>query len=250
MVLEEQVALITGASSGIGRAIALAMARQGARVGVNYYKNKTGADGVSEFIRRNGGDATAVYADVTRSADVRAMVENVRKKWGRIDILVNNAGDLLGSRTIGEMTEEFWGQVMGLNLTSAFLCVQAVWEEMASRKSGSIVNITSVAGRHGGASNLAYSTAKGGLLTYTKGLAKELAPYGVRVNAVAPGVIATPFHDRYTPPEILQQYIGRIPWGRAGTAEEVAEVVVFLASPSACYMTGQTVDVNGGLWMS
>ncbi len=250
MLLEGRCALVTGASSGIGRAIALAMGRQGARVGVNYHQNQAGANEVAEVIRRSGGDATTVYADVTRSAEVRVMVENVRKAWGPIDILVNNAGDLLGPRTIGEMTEEFWGEVMGLNLTSPFLCVQAVWEEMASRKSGSIVNISSIAGRHGGAANLAYSAAKGGLLTYTKALARELAPYGVRVNAVAPGVIATPFHDRHTPPELLQQYIARIPWGRAGTAEEVAEVVVFLASPSSGYVTGQTVDVNGGLWMS
>jgi 3-oxoacyl-[acyl-carrier protein] reductase len=250
MGLEKQVVLITGASSGIGRASALAMARQGARVGVNYFKNQAGAEGVSKTIRKNGGEATTVYADVTRNADVRAMVEKIRKKWGRIDVLVNNAGDLLGPCPIAEMTEEFWRKVLDLNLTSAFLCVQAVWDEMASRKSGTIINITSIAGRHGGAANLAYSAAKGGLLTYTKGLAKELAPFGVRVNAVAPGVIATPFHERYTPPELFQQYIGKIPWGRAGTAEEVAEVVVFLASPSSGYMTGQTVDVNGGLWMS
>ena len=139
---------------------------------------------------------------------------------------------------------------MALNLKSVFLCVEAVWEEMAARKSGVIVNVTSVAGRNGGGPGAAaYAAAKGGLLTYTKGLAKELAPYGVRVNGIAPGVIWTPYHERYSPPEMFQKYVAQIPLGRAGTAEEVAEVIVFLASPAARYMTGETVEVNGGMWM-
>jgi 3-oxoacyl-[acyl-carrier protein] reductase len=250
MVLQGQVALITGASSGIGRATALAMAGQGAKVGVNYCKNRAGAEGAVEMVRKAGGEAMAVRADVTRRADVDTLVESLRKKWGRIDILVNNAGDLLARRSLTDMTEEYWDQIMTLNLKSVFLCVQAVWEEMARRKSGCIVNVTSIAGRNGGGPGAAaYAAAKGGLLTYTKGLAKELAPHGIRVNGVAPGVIATPYHERYSPPELFQRFIAGIPLGRAGTSEEVADVIVFLASPAARYITGETVEVNGGMLM-
>ncbi len=250
MVLKDQVALITGASSGIGRATAEAMARQGARVVVNYHKNQSGAEATAEAVRKASGEALVVRADVTRHADVRAMVEAARAKWRRIDILVNNAGDLLARHTLADMTEDYWDQIMALNLKSVFMCVKEVWEEMAARKSGCIVNVTSIAGRNGGGLGAAaYAAAKGGLLTYTKGLAKELAPHGVRVNGIAPGVIATPYHDRYSPPEVMQKFVAAIPMGRAGTSEEVAEVIVFLASPAARYMTGETVEVNGGMWM-
>ena len=250
MVLEGQIALVTGASSGIGRATAEALARQGARVAVNYSKNREGAETAVAAISKARGAAMAVRADVTSSVDVRAMVEAVHGAWGRVDILVNNAGDLLARRTLADMTEEYWEQVMALNLKSVFLCVKAVWEEMAARKSGCIVNVTSIAGRNGGGPGAAaYAAAKGGLLIYTKGLAKELAPYGVRVNAVAPGVIATPYHERYSPPELFQKYIASVPMGRAGTSEEVADVIAFLASPAARYMTGETVEVNGGMLM-
>ncbi len=250
MVLKDQVALITGASSGIGRATAEAMARQGARVAVNFHKNQGGAEATAEAVRKAGGEALVVRADVTRDAEIRVMVEAVRAKWRRIDILVNNAGDLLARRTLADMTEEYWDQIMDLNLKSVFLCVKAVWEEMAARRSGCIINVTSIAGRNGGGLGAAaYAAAKGGLLTYTKGLAKELAAHGVRVNGIAPGVIATPYHERYSPPEVFQKFIAAIPLGRAGTSEEVADVIVFLASPAARYMTGETVEVNGGMLM-
>ena len=250
MNLQGQVALITGASSGIGRATAEAMARAGARVAVNYCKNRAGAEAAAEEIRKTGGEALAVHADVTRSADVQAMVEAVRKRWGRIDILVNNAGDLLARRMLSDMTEEYWDQIMALNLKSVFLCVKAVWEEMAARQSGCIINVTSISARNGGGPGAAaYAAAKGGMLTYTKSLAKELAAHGVRVNGIAPGVIATPYHERYSPPELWQKYIAAIPMGRAGTSEEIAEVIVFLASPAARYITGETIEVNGGMWM-
>jgi 3-oxoacyl-[acyl-carrier protein] reductase len=191
MLLKDQVALITGASSGIGRATAEAMARQGARVGVNYCKNQVGAEQAAETICKAGSEALVIRADVTRHADVLTMVEAVRKEWGRIDILVNNAGDLLARRTLADMTEEYWDQIMALNLKSAFLCVRAVWEGMAARKTGCIINVSSIAGRNGGGPGAAaYSAAKGALLTYTKSLAKELAPHGIRVNGIAPGVIA------------------------------------------------------------
>lgn len=250
MQLEGQVALITGASSGIGRATAETMAREGARVGVNFLKNQKGAEQAVEAIRKAGGNAISIRADVTRHADVQAMVDAVRKQWGRIDILVNNAGDLLARRMLPEMTEEYWDQLMALNLKSAFLCVKAVWEEMAARKSGCIINVTSIAGRNGGGPGAAaYAAAKGGLLTYTKSLAKELAPHGIRVNAIAPGVIATPYHERYSSPELMKKFAAGIPMGRVGTSEEIADVIVFLASPAARYMAGETVEVNGGMLM-
>ena len=250
MLFKGQVALITGASSGIGRATAEAIAREGARVGVNYCKNQAGADETAETIRKAGGQALVARADVTRAAEVQAMVDAVRKEWGRIDILVNNAGDLLARRSLTDMTEEYWDQIMALNLKSVFLCVRAVWQEMAERKSGCIINVTSIAGRNGGGPGAAaYAAAKGGLLTYTKGLAKELAPHGIRVNGIAPGVIATPYHERYSPSEVFQRFIASIPLGRAGTSEDIADVIVFLASPAARYIIGETVEVNGGMLM-
>jgi 3-oxoacyl-[acyl-carrier protein] reductase len=250
MILEGQVVLITGASSGIGRATAEVMAREGARVGVNYLKNQRGAEEVVEVIRKAGGEALAIRADVTRRDEVHALVGAVRKQWGRIDILVNNAGDMIGRRTLANMTEEYWDKVMDLNLKSVFLCTQAVWEEMAARKSGHIINVSSIAGRNGGGVGVAaYATAKGGLITYTKGLAKELAPHGIRVNGVAPGVIATAFHERHTSPELMARLVANIPEGRTGTSEEIADVILFLASPAARYIQGETVEVNGGMLM-
>ena len=250
MLFRGQVALITGASSGIGRATAEALAREGARAGINYCKNQAGAEQTAESIRKAGGEALVVRADVTQAAEVLAMVDAVRKEWGRIDILVNNAGDLLARHSLTDMTEEYWDQIMALNLKSVFLCVRAVWQEMAKRKTGCIVNVSSIAGRNGGGPGAAaYSAAKGGLLTYTKSLAKELAPHGVRVNGIAPGVIATPYHERYSPGEVFQRFIASIPLGRAGTSEDIADVIVFLASPAARYIIGETVEVNGGMLM-
>ncbi len=250
MILKGQVALITGASSGIGRATAELFAREGAKVGVNYLKNQKGAEEAVEAIRKAGGEAIAVRADVSRSAEVQSLVAAVHKAWGQIDILINNAGDLIARRTLKDMTEEYWDQIMDLNLKSVFLCTQAVWQEMAARKSGYIVNVSSIAGRNGGGVGAAaYAAAKGGLLTYTKGLAKELAPHGIRVNGIAPGVIATPYHERYSPPEVMAKFIANIPMGRAGTAEDIADVILFLVSPTARYMLGETVEVNGGLLM-
>ncbi|HEX5483973.1 MAG TPA: 3-oxoacyl-ACP reductase family protein [Terriglobia bacterium] len=249
-MFEGQVALITGASSGIGAATAEAFAREGASVAVNYFKNQSGADEAVKRVEKAGREAIAIRADVTRAADVKKMVEAALKKWGRLDILVNNAGDLLARRTLADMTEEYWDQVMDLNLKSVFLCVEAVWKHMAERKSGSIINVASIAGRNGGGLGAAaYSAAKGGMITYTKGLAKELAPRGIRVNAIAPGVIATPYHERYSSPEMMQKFVAAIPMGRAGTSEEIADVIVFLASPAARYMAGETVEVNGGMLM-
>jgi NAD(P)-dependent dehydrogenase (short-subunit alcohol dehydrogenase family) len=250
MFLKGQVALITGASSGIGKATAEAMAREGARIAVNYLRNQKGADETVRSIQKAGGEAAAFRADVTKVEEVKSLVAQVRKQFGRIDILVNNAGDLIARRTLKDMTEEYWNQIMDLNLKSVFLCTQAVWEEMATRNSGIVIIVSSIAGRNGGGIGAAaYGTAKAGLIAYTKGLAKELIPYGIRVNGINPGVIATPYHERYSPPELMAKMVANIPMGRQGTADEIADVILFLASPAARYMLGETVEVNGGMLM-
>ncbi|MCZ6515053.1 MAG: 3-oxoacyl-ACP reductase FabG [Acidobacteria bacterium] len=250
MKLEGDTALVTGGSSGIGRATAEKLAELGARVAINYRKNQAGAEAAVETIKKNGGEAFAVRADVAKAAEVERMVEAVRGKWGKIDILINNAGDLIRRTMLAEMTEEFWDLTMDLNFKSVFLCVKATWEEMRDRKSGIIINITSVAARNGGGPGAAaYAASKGGVLTYTKSLAKELAPHGIRVNAVAPGVIATPFHEKYSSAEQMERFRAMVPLGRIGTSEETADVVVFLACRESRYMAGETVEVNGGMLM-
>ena len=250
MTLEGQVALITGASSGIGRATAEKMGELGAKVGVNYCKNQAGAEAAVAAIKKKGGDALAVQADVTKATDVARMVAQVRSRWDKIDILVNNAGDLFARTPLPEMTEEYWDRIMDLNLKSVFLCINAVWQEMAARKRGIIVNITSVAARNGGGPGAAaYAAAKGGLVTYTKGMARELAPHGIRVNAVAPGVIATPYHDKYSSAEQLEKFRAMTPVNRIGASEEIADVIAFLSCDESRFMIGENVEVNGGILM-
>ena len=250
MTLEGQVALITGASSGIGRATAEKMAELGAKVGVNYCKNQAGAEAAVAVIKKKGGDALAIQADVTKATDVARMVAQVRSRWDKIDILVNNAGDLFARTPLPEMTEEYWDRIMDLNLKSVFLCINAVWQEMAARKRGIIVNITSVAARNGGGPGAAaYAAAKGGLVTYTKGMARELAPHGIRVNAVAPGVIATPYHDKYSSAEQLEKFRAMTPVNRIGASEEIANVIAVLSCDESRFMIGENVGVNGGILM-
>src|ERR1700704_991796 len=195
--LTGKVALITGASSGIGHATAKILADCGASVSINYHQNEAGAEDARKQIVAAGGRAMVVQADVTRADEVQTLVQSTVKELGPIDILVNNAGSLVERLKILELTEERWDEVIDLNLKSAFLCSQAVAGGMIERQTGAIVNVSSIAGRTGGALGSAhYSSAKGGLITFTKGLAKELGPHGVRVNAVSPGVIDTPFHQQ------------------------------------------------------
>jgi 3-oxoacyl-[acyl-carrier protein] reductase len=244
------VALVTGASSGIGRATANMLAARGFRVAVNYHRNRAAAEALVDEISTRGQEALAVRADVSQWAEVEAMVQTIRGRWGRIDILCNNAADTLDRQTVNLLSEDLWDRTMAVNLKSAFLCVKAVWDEMVTRRSGSIVNVTSVSVRNGGgAGNSAYVAAKGGLEAFTRALAKELVLYGIRVNAVAPGLIETPIHQRNTAPAIVERALKSVPMGRMGTPEEIAEVILFLVSPAAQYMTGETVEVNGGMLM-
>ncbi|HEY2974066.1 MAG TPA: 3-oxoacyl-ACP reductase family protein [Pyrinomonadaceae bacterium] len=248
--LQGKVALVTGASSGIGRATAEALASNGAQVAINFHRNETGAEAARSQIIGAGGCAIVVQADVTRASDVDSLVEQTVNEFGAIDILVNNAGSLVERLKILELSEERWDEVIDLNLKSAFLCSKAVVGSMMQRKTGAIINVSSIAGRNGGAlGSIHYSTAKGGLITFTKGLAKEVAPYGVRVNAVSPGVINTPYHEQFSSPEIMKTYTGMIPLGRVGTPTEVGKVICFLASDAASYLAGETIEINGGMFM-
>jgi len=248
--LNGKVALVTGASSGIGRATAELLAANGARVAINFHHNEDGAEAARAQITSAGGSAVVIQADVTQATGVQSLVDKTVSEIGPIDILVNNAGSLVERLRILDLTEERWDEVIDLNLKSAFLCCRAVAASMMERKTGAIVNVSSIAGRTGGAlGSIHYSTAKGGLITFTKGLAKELAPFGVRVNAVSPGVIDTQFHEIFSTPEMIKAYIAGIPMGRVGTPAEVAQVITFLASGAAGYLAGETIEINGGMFM-
>jgi len=250
MDLTGKVAIVTGASSGIGHATALSLANCGAAVAVNYHNNEIGAELLRKQIVANGGKAVAIQADVTVASDVESLVKRTVEEFGTVDILVNNAGSLIERLRLLEMSEERWDQVVDLNLKSAFLCCKAVAPLMMERKTGAIINLSSIAGRNGGAlGSLHYSSAKGGLISFTKGLAKELAPFGIRVNAVSPGVIDTPYHEQFSSPEMMKNYVNAIPLGRVGNSDDVAKVIAFLASDAASYLVGETIEVNGGMYM-
>lgn len=248
--LTGKIALITGASSGIGAATALLFADLRARVAVAYGHNAQGAEQVADRVRKAGGTALVMQADMRQSSEIRKLIGETTAKLGPIDILVNNAGSLIERRNILDMPEERWDEVLNLNLKSAMLCSQLVAPSMIERKRGAIINIVSIAGRNGGGPGAgAYATAKGGLITLTKALAKELAPHGIRVNAVSPGVIDTPFHEVFSTPEMISNFVKTIPLGRLGTSEEVATAIAFLASDAASYIVGETLEVNGGQLM-
>ena len=248
--LSGKVALITGASSGIGAASAMVFADLGAHVAIGYYNNQAGAETVRDAIATEGGKALAIKADVRVSEEIEMLVRRTSEELGPIDILVNNAGSLIRRQSLPEMTAECWDEVMDLNLKSAMLCAREVAPLMIRQKSGAIINVASIAGRTGGGPGAAaYSTAKAGLITFTKSLAKELAPHSIRVNAVSPGVIDTPFHQIFSTPEMIKNFISTIPLGRIGKPIECATVIAFLASDASSYIVGETIEINGGQLM-
>jgi 3-oxoacyl-[acyl-carrier protein] reductase len=249
--LKDTVALVTGAGGGIGRAAAVALAAAGADVAVHFHRNEAGASETAREVEARGRKAAVLGADLTKSDEARRLVAAVVARFSRLDVLVNNSGDLVERRSLLEMTEELWRHVIDLNLSSVFFVSQAAAPSMIERKRGAIVNVSSVAAHNGGGpGSLAYSAAKGGLISLTKAMAKELAPRGVRVNCVSPGLIGqTSFHDRLTSPDVFAAVEQTVPLGRAGTPEEVGRVIAFLAGPGSAYLAGETIEVNGGMLM-
>ncbi|MBI2301351.1 MAG: SDR family oxidoreductase [Armatimonadetes bacterium] len=241
-----RVALVTGASSGIGAAVALAFGAAGACVAVHYHTGRARAEKLAAMIP----EAVAIGADVTDPAAVNALAEAVLARWGRIDILVNNAGQWMEKHPLAECPPELWHAMIDVNLNSVFYACQAVLPAMLRQGSGSIVNIGSVAGHTGGAGGtVPYGAAKAGVHVLTRGLARELAAAGIRVNCVAPGIIDTPMQQRLSGAEKLAEWSRSVPLKRVGVAEDVVGAVLFLASDAASYLTGEIIEVNGGLLM-
>ena len=244
--LTDKVAIITGASRGIGKAAAMALAQAGAKVVVNYARSSDAADAVVAAIAEAGSEALALQADVSKADQVDAMVKATMDKFGRIDVLVNNAG-ITRDTLLLRMKPEDWQAVIDLNLTGVFLCTRAVSKIMLKQRSGRIINISSVAGLMGNPGQANYSAAKAGVIGFTKTIAKELAPRGITANAVAPGFIATDMTEDLKNTEEVLKYI---PLGRYGQPEEVAGLIRFLAAdPAAAYITGQVMNVDGGMVM-
>jgi 3-oxoacyl-[acyl-carrier protein] reductase len=245
--LRGQVAIVTGASRGIGRAIALELSKQGATLVVNYAASSSAADAVVDTITQAGGSAVALQADVSKAEEVDALINAVMQKFSRVDILVNNAG-ITRDTLLLRMKLEDWQAVIDLNLTGVFLCTKAASKIMLKQRSGRIINITSVAGQMGNPGQANYSAAKAGVIGFTKTIAKELAPRGITVNAVAPGFIAT---DMTSSLGNTEEIIKFIPLGRYGQPEEIAGMVRFLAADAAAaYITGQVFNVDGGMVMA
>jgi len=247
MNLKDKIAIVTGSSRGIGRAIALKLASLGAKVVVNYRVNAEAAQEVVEAIKAQGGEAIAVQADVRNADDAKRLVQTAQSTYGRLDILVNNAG-IHRDNLLVRMSEEDWDAVMDTNLRGTFNCTKAAMRPMMKQRYGRIVNITSVSGLAGNPGQANYSAAKAGLVGFTKAVAKEVGPRKITVNAIAPGYITTD-QTAYLPEEWKAKAIEMTPLGRAGSPEDIANAVAFLASDEAGFVTGVVLRVDGGLAM-
>jgi 3-oxoacyl-[acyl-carrier protein] reductase len=243
-------ALVTGGGQGLGYSILEHLLAAGADVAIHYFSSETGARKLKSLAEQRGRRAETFRADLTKEAEAGALVENAAKFLGGLDVLVNNAGDLVERRSIREVDAAFWERVINVNVTSMLWVTRAAvpWLEKAGHSS--IVNLSSLAGRKGGhPGSLVYSTAKGAVLTWTRALANELAPAGIRVNCVAPGLIlGTRFHNTHTTEASAKKTIKGIPLGRAGSPEDIARAVVYLASEFDGFITGATLDINGGVY--
>ncbi|MGB2866856.1 MAG: glucose 1-dehydrogenase [Bacteroidota bacterium] len=250
MSFQNKVAIVTGGARDIGGAVSKTLARQGASVVINYLHNKADADATVRSITDEGGKAIAVQADVTKAADVERLVKEAIAKFGpKIHVLVNVAGGLVARKTMAEMDEAFWNNVIQLNLNSVFLVTKAVLPHLAD--GGAIVNFSSQAAHDGGGPGaIAYASAKAAVANMTRGLAKELAARKIRVNAVSPGMINTTFHNTFTKPEVRQRVASMTPLGREGNAPEVADLVAYLASDNASFINGESVEINGGIFFA
>lgn len=247
--LQGKVVLVTGASTGIGAACARALGAVGCRVAVHYHTSKTAALAVAAAVEQSGGEALVVQGDLHLAADCERVVAETAARFSRIDVLINNAGALVQRVPIADLSDEMFDDIIGLNIRSMMMCTKYAIAHMTG--GGSIINVTSVAARNGGGPGASlYAGSKGFVSTATKGLAKELVGRGIRVNAVAPGVIITPFHDKFSTPAQLETMRLTIPMGRLGTVDECVGAFLYLASEKlASYVTGQIIEVNGGQYM-
>ena len=244
--LKGKVALVTGASRGIGRAIAIKLARRGAAVAINFRSEAAHAEAVAKEIQDLGGDCILVQGDVSKKDEAQRIVQEVLNKWQRLDILVNNAG-IVRDRSLKKMTEEDWAQVMAVNLNGTFFCTSAAVPAMMNQKFGRIINISSVVGQAGAFGQSNYSASKGGIIAFTKTLALELAKYNITANAIAPGYTSTEMVAAM-PEDVAAKIRAKIPLGRFADPDDVAKAAVFLAVHGS-YITGQELNVNGGLYM-
>ena len=250
--LKDKVVLITGSSTGIGAAAAVAFGKLGARVAVHYNSSKAQAEEVLQAVKATGAQAVLLHADVMNSKQCQSLINDTVSAFGRIDVLINNAGALVQRVPIEEITDELFDHVLYLNVRSAMMCTAAAVAHMRNQgQGGAVINVTSVAARHGGGAGASlYAGSKGFVSTMTRGLAKELVKDKIRVNAVSPGVITTPFHERFSTPQMLEGFKATIPMNRLGSAEECAGAFVYLASEQMSgYVTGQIIEVNGGQYM-
>jgi 3-oxoacyl-[acyl-carrier protein] reductase len=250
MKLKGKIAVVTGGGRDIGRAVCVKLAQEGAKVVVNYFDSDKDKDDTMAAIKAAGGEAVAVYGDVTKKDDIDNLVAKTKEAFGnKLDILVNVAGGLFARKTIEEMDEDFYDLVMNVNFKGTVFVTQAFKPMMG--KGASIVNFASQAGRDGGGPGSAlYASSKGAVMTLTRNWAKEFGPQGIRINAVCPGMIATKFHDDFTADQVREKVAGATPLRREGTAEEVADLVAYLAGDESSFLTGNNVDVNGGLAFS
>ncbi|HYF50556.1 MAG TPA: glucose 1-dehydrogenase [Planctomycetota bacterium] len=243
-------AVVTGAGKGIGRAIAEGLAGAGAEVCLHYNASQKGAEEAAAAINKAGGQALTCGGDLTQSSAANALFEKVRDRWGALDILVNNTGDLVQRSKVIDFTDELLERVVRVNIHSAVYCTRAALPLLKNGREASIVNVSSIAAHHGGSNGATvYAATKAAIHTYTRGLAKELAPQ-IRVNAIAPGVVNTDFHKTHSTPESLANVVNNTPLKRLGAPEDQAGAVLFLCSKAGSFITGEIIEINGGLWLA